>query len=271
MNNNYRYKNLAFVEWRDLYNAGKLTGAAKQFFDSKPSEMLFDCETDPHQIKNLANDPKYAKVLRELRERLQQTVKGLPDLSFYPESYLAENAMQNPVAFGQQHKQEIAELVDIADLSLVPFKQAKPALLAAIASDDPMKRYWAAMTCTAFAADAAEIAANVKPLLKDEVLIVRMRAAEFLGRIGEINPQDTLAQIVNTTQNSVEATEALNSVVWFKDFFNGEYPVKRSDFNPVSNGADVDDRLNYINGIPYPPKAGKGNGRKKRTAKNKNK
>ncbi len=271
LNNNYRYKNLAFVEWRDLYNAGKLTGAAKQFFDSKPSEMLFDCETDPHQIKNLANDPKYAKVLRELRERLQQTVKGLPDLSFYPESYLAENAMQNPVAFGQQHKQEIAELVDIADLSLVPFKQAKPALLAAIASDDPMKRYWAAMTCTAFAEDAAEIAANVKPLLKDEVLIVRMRAAEFLGRIGEINPQDTLTQIVNTTQNSVEATEALNSVVWFKDFFNGKYPVKRSDFNPVSNGADVDDRLNYINGIPYPPKAGKGNGRKKRTAKNKKK
>ncbi|MCH1439968.1 MAG: HEAT repeat domain-containing protein, partial [Rubripirellula sp.] len=196
-------------------------------------------------------------------------VKGLPDLSFYPESYLAENAMQNPVAFGQHHKQEIAELVDIADLSLVPFEQAKPALLAAIASGDPMKRYWAAMTCTAFAADAEEIMANVKPLLKDDALIVRMRAAEFLGRIGKINPQTTLIQIVNTTQNSVEATEALNSVVWFRDFFNDKYPVKRSDFNPVSDGADVDDRLNYINGIPYPPKGAKGKARKQRTTKSK--
>ena len=132
-----------------------------------------------------------------------------------------------------------------------------------------MKRYWAAMVCTAFAAEASEISSNVKPLLKDEVLIVRMRAAEFLGRIGEINPQLTLIEIVNTTPNSVEATEALNSVVWFKDFFNGKYPVKRSDFHPVSDGADVDDRLNYINGVPYPPKAGKGNARKKRAAKNK--
>ena len=271
LNNNYRYKNMAFVEWRDLYNAGKLTGAAKQFFESKPPEMLFDCETDPHQVKNLANDPKYAEVLAKLRERLRQTVKGLPDLSFYPESYLAKNAMQNPVAFGQRHQQEIAELVDLADLSLVPFKQAKPALLAALASKDPMKRYWAAMTCTAFAADAAEISDDVKPLLKDDELIVRMRAAEFLGRIGKINPQTTLTQIVNTTQSSVEATEALNSIVWFRDFFNGKYPVKRSDFNPASDGADVNDRLNYINGVPYPPKAGKGKGRKPGTVKNKKK
>jgi len=58
-------------------------------------------------------------------------------------------------------------------------------------------------------------------------------------------------------------------VVWFKDFFNDRYPVKRADFNPVSMGADVDDRLNYINGIPYPPKAGKPKGRKKRAAKQK--
>lgn len=271
LNNNYRYKNLAFVQWRDLYNAGKLSGAAKQFFDSKPSEMLFDCEADPHQVKNLANDPKHAKVLSELRSRLQQTVKGLPDLSFYPESYLAENAMQDPVAFGQQHKQEIAEFVDIADLALLPFKEAKTALLSALASNDPMKRYWAAMACTAFAEEASGISDNVVPLLKDDVLVVRMRAAEFLGRIGKVNPQITLTEIVNTTENSVEATEALNSVVWFKDFFNGKYPVQRSDFNPISRGADVDDRLNYINGVPYPPNARKGKGRKQRAPQNKTK
>ena len=266
LNNNYRYKNLAFAEWRDLYNAGKLAGAAKQFFASKPPEMLFDCEADPHQVNNLAADPKHATALGELRQRLQGIVKGLPDLSFYPESYLAENAMQDPVTFGQNHKQEIADLVDIADLSLLPFNQAKPRLLLAMTSDDPMKRYWAAMSCTAFAEEASGITDNAKTLLKDPVLAVRMRAAEFLGRIGAINPQVTLTEIVNTTQNSVEATEALNSVVWFRDFFNDRYPVKRADFHPVSMGADVDDRLNYINGIPYPPKAGKPKGRKKRAA-----
>ncbi len=67
-------------------------------------------------------------------------------------------------------------------------------------------------------------------------MTVRIRAAEFLGLIGEINPQTVLTEIVNTTENPVVATEALNSTVWFRDFFADQYPVKRSDFHPVSQG-----------------------------------
>ena len=264
LNNNYRYKNLAFAEWREMYHAGKLSGAAKQFFNPKPNEMLFDCDADPHQVNNLAGKPEHAAVLAELRQRLQEIVKEMPDLSFYPESYLAEHAMSNPVAFGQNHKSEIAVLVDIADLALLPFKKARPGILAALNSEDPMRRYWGSMVCTAFGEDASEMTEDAKRLLNDPSLIVRVRAAEFLGRIGAINPQTTLTKVVNTTKNSVEATEALNSVVWFKDFFNDRYPVKRSDFQPVSNGADVDDRLNYINGIPYPPKQKRSKNQKKR-------
>ena len=59
---------------------------------------------------------------------------------------------------------------------------------------------------------------------------------------------------MNTTGDPVVATEALNAVVLFKDFYDGRYPVTRDDFHPKTMGADVDDRLNYINGIPYPPK-----------------
>ncbi|MFV1968742.1 MAG: hypothetical protein ACC628_25270, partial [Pirellulaceae bacterium] len=60
------------------------------------------------------------------------------------------------------------------------------------------------------------------------------------------------------------ATEALNSVVFFRDFFQGRYPVDRSDFHPVSQGGDIDDRLNYINGVPYPPKPRKAKKREKK-------
>jgi hypothetical protein len=82
--------------------------------------------------------------------------------------------------------------------------------------------------------------------------------------IGEVNPQSTLTRIVNTTDDAIVATEALNSVVWFRDFFDDRYPVDRSDFKPVCQGADVDDRLNYINGLPYPPEAAKPKRRRKR-------
>jgi uncharacterized sulfatase len=266
LNNNYRYKCLAFAEWRDLFEAGKLSGAQKQFFEPKPVEHLYDCEADPHQVNNLAGDPKYAAVLTDLRSRLRDKVKQLPDLSFYPESYLVNHAMDNPVAFGQAHKSEIGTLVDTADLALLPLDEAKPRIVKALASDDPMVRYWAAMVCTALGKQATSLAENVEPLLKDKVPTVQIRAAEFLGLIGAVNPQPVLTEIVNTTDDAVVATEALNSVVWFRDFFNNRYAVERADFQPICNGADVDDRLNYINGVPYPPKAAK-KGKRKRKQK----
>ena len=252
LNNNYRYKCLAFKEWRDLFNAGKLSGAPKLFFAPKPVEQLFDCEADPHQVKNLAGDPKYAKTLAELRSRLQVKMKQLPELSFYPESHLTQNAMGNPVAFGQKHKAKIATLIDTADLALLSFDKAEPQLRRALKSENPFVRYWAAMACSAFGDKAAALAVDAMPLLKDDSMTVRIRAAEFLGLIGKVNPQVTLTEVVNTTTNAVVGAEALNSVVLFRDFFGDRYPVKYSDFKPGAKGDGVTRRLAYINGEPYP-------------------
>ncbi|MEZ5385536.1 MAG: sulfatase-like hydrolase/transferase [Prosthecobacter sp.] len=252
LHNNYRYKMLAYEEWRQLWKDGKLTGAPALFFEPKPVEMLFDCEADPWTVKNLANDPAHAATLQELRGRLQQQMRSMPDLSYYPESYLAANAMDNPVAFGQKHLDEIKQLADTADLMLVPFDEAKPGIEAALKSDVPMQRYLGAMVCTAFGKQAALLADLARPLLDDSSEIVRVRALEFLGSIGEMNPQPALTALVNQTSDPVLAVEALNSVVWFKDHFDGKYPVQRSDFHPAKNGGDIDDRLNYINGVPYP-------------------
>ena len=254
LNNNYRYKNLAYAQWRSLFEAGELEGSSRAFFEPKHVEHLYDCEADPHQVKNLANDSRYADVLLELRSALQQQVRQLPDLSFYPESYLVKHAMDNPVEFGQAKSHEIAGLVSIADLALRPFDRVRGQLQEALASNKVMERYWAAMVCTSFGEKAKSLSSNAWPLLDDESAIVRLRAIEFLGSLGEMNPQPMLIHLVNSVQDSVVATEALNSVVWFRDFFEGRYPVERSQFNPEKLGADVEDRLNYINGDPYPKK-----------------
>jgi arylsulfatase A-like enzyme len=258
LNNNYRYKCLAFEEWRQLFRAGKLSGAQKQFFEAKSVEHLYDCEADPHQVDNLAGNPAHSTTLADLRGRLQSKVKQLPDLSFYPESYFVEHAIDDPVGYGKAHEKEIAELIDTADLALQPFGQAEPLLRSALKSEKPLVRYWAAMASTAFGDSAKPLTDQVQLLLKDASSTVRIRAAEFLGRVGAINPQPVLTEIVNKTEDAIVATEALNSIVWFRDFFD-DYPVVRSDFDPVAQGADIEDRLNYISGIPYPPKPPKQN------------
>jgi arylsulfatase A-like enzyme len=46
----------------------------KPFFDraygKRPREELYDLEQDPHQMKNVADDPDYASIAAELRQRL---------------------------------------------------------------------------------------------------------------------------------------------------------------------------------------------------------
>ncbi len=254
LQNNYRYKMLAYKQWRELFRAGTLSGPQLQFFQTKPIEALFDVKADPHEVRDLAGDPRYAGTLAELRARFHEIVREMPDLSFYPESHLVARALENPVAFGQAHKAEIARLADTADLALLPYEQAKAGIQKALGSDNPMIRYWGAMVCSTFGKEAAELAGSVESLLDDDSEIVRIRALEFLGIIGRRNPQQGLTEIVNTTADPVLATEALNSVVFFRDFFGDRYGVERSDFHPVCKGADIDDRLNYINGVPYPPR-----------------
>ncbi|MCG8587543.1 MAG: HEAT repeat domain-containing protein, partial [Pirellulales bacterium] len=170
------------------------------------------------------------------------------------ESYMVVHAMRNPVEYGQRHRHKMSQLIDTANLALLPFDRAKLRIEDALASQNPMMRYWGVMVCTSFGEAAASLADDVLPLLKDDSDVVRIRAAEFLGLIDKADPRKTLIEVVNTTKNPIVATEALNSVVWFRDFFGDRYKMRRSDFHPVSKGDGVTRRLAYINGAPYPTK-----------------
>jgi arylsulfatase A-like enzyme len=80
--------------WRKLAAEGKLTGAQKLFFaPTKPKEELYDTQTDPHEIKNLADDPAYAEKLKELRGALDRWVKDTKDLGEVPEDELIRRGL----------------------------------------------------------------------------------------------------------------------------------------------------------------------------------
>jgi N-sulfoglucosamine sulfohydrolase len=48
-------------------------------FGRRPAEELFDLSKDPHQIKNVAGDAKYAKAKKMLSDRLMKVLKGNGD------------------------------------------------------------------------------------------------------------------------------------------------------------------------------------------------
>lgn len=82
-------------EMRELFAAGKLEGPALDFFEPiKPFEELYDTEADPDEVRNLANDPKYAEVLFRLRNELERWMIEVGDIGFIPEAIF--NDLQRP-------------------------------------------------------------------------------------------------------------------------------------------------------------------------------
>ncbi|TBN03698.1 DUF229 domain-containing protein [Hyunsoonleella flava] len=80
----YREKIPSMKELLRLKDEGKLNDMQLQWFrDSKPKEELFDCEADPYELTNLADNPEYQEKLKELSAEMDKwlsTVGDNPDL-----------------------------------------------------------------------------------------------------------------------------------------------------------------------------------------------
>jgi arylsulfatase A-like enzyme len=247
MQNNYRYRMLAYTEWRELFRAGKLNDVQGQFFRGRPAEQLFDFEADPYEVNNLAGDPAHRAKLIEMRGLMQQHLRAIHDLSFYPESHMVAEALSNGVAYGRQHGAEIRRLADIADLQLASFAGARDRIAAALASANPWERYWACLVCTSHGKAAAALAPEVRKLLTDDHAMVRVRAAEFLGTIQAADPMPTLYGVLNTVTTEQEVMLAFNTVVYLRDHCGHAFDPAKLDLK--YKGGEVNRRTSYLAGI----------------------
>ena len=255
LQNNYRYRMIAFSEWRQLYRDGKLNAVQSRFFEGKPAEMLFDVEADPHETTDLAGEAAHAETLLDLRKRLADRVAAMPDLSFFPESVMVAEALDDPIAFGRKHKAEIGRLIGVAELAVLPFDEAEAKLIAAIDSDDPWQRYWALTDCAVFGEKAKPLVDKAKAALNDQQPLVRLRAAEFLAIVGAADPRPTLLDILKTSDSYLVAAITLNSVAYLRDSKGYEFSLARQDIKATGNS--VSRRLEYLAGQPA-KKRGKG-------------
>lgn len=92
----YRERIPTMQELLSLRDSGELNEIQMQWFrENKPKEELFDCLNDPHEIKNLAENPEYAAKLFELRNAMDQWVEVIDDKPNLPESELIQQLWLN--------------------------------------------------------------------------------------------------------------------------------------------------------------------------------
>lgn len=87
----YREQIPTMQELLRLRDEGKLNDIQAQWFrESKPSEELFDCVADPHELNNLADDPAYKDKVAELSAEMDRWLSDIGDQPNLPEAELIE-------------------------------------------------------------------------------------------------------------------------------------------------------------------------------------
>ena len=186
----YEFGAPVLIEWVKLARAGKL-GGAKQMptMRFKPVEELYDANKDPHMLRNLAFDPKYASTLKRMRGRLDEWMLATRDLGILAEAEVHQRAE------GKQNHWEVGaglhnykEILEAANLQLKG-KEGMNELIARIQNPDPAIRFWAVsglgvITHTALPDTVAQIVPHLKAALQDRSVSVRLVAAESLCNLG---------------------------------------------------------------------------------------
>ncbi|NRA37845.1 MAG: sulfatase-like hydrolase/transferase [Planctomycetes bacterium] len=82
----YRNRHPIMQEMWRVHLAGEANEAQDCMFKPRPSEELYDCHEDPHELNNLANDPEYAEQLSTLRCAVDDWMIETNDMGHISES-----------------------------------------------------------------------------------------------------------------------------------------------------------------------------------------
>jgi len=241
----YRYEMEAFMEWRKLYDEGKLNAAQRRFFEPQKPEELYDLSKDPYELTNLALQPEFASKLMEMRTKLTNKMISLNDIGMYPESEWIEKAGTTPFLYATEHSEQIKEYISVANLMLFPFNQVKSQLIHALNSNDPVIKYWALTVCASFGSEAKSMKNLVQPLLKEESVYVNSRAVVFLSILKAIDTQKEMLAVVQKAKTIPQKLLVLNDAAILKDQLTYTF-----DFTKVVDysNANVMKRLEYLSG-----------------------
>jgi uncharacterized sulfatase len=164
------------------FGPGPMTYAAPR----RAREELYDTQSDPHQLRNLAGEPEHRSTLQRLRAELRRWQLATRDAGFLTEPQMWARLKKGETPWDlarDESRYPLACLLEAADA--VGRDGAAPLQRGWLNDADDGVRYWAAVGLHA-ADDLAEPdRAPLRQALQDESPVVRIESAAALARHGE--------------------------------------------------------------------------------------
>jgi len=185
----YQFETPTTSVWRELFEQGKTTEAQSLFWRvPKAPEELYDLQSDPDEVRNLANSPEHRAILEKLRAAQREHLFKIRDVCLLPEGELHSRSQgSTPYELARDDaRYPLKRIVAAAELASNLEPAALPELKKLLADSDSAVRYWAALGF--LMRGQAAVTGNedtMQAALKDSSPYVRIVVAEALGLHGK--------------------------------------------------------------------------------------
>jgi uncharacterized sulfatase len=171
--------------WQRLFEEGKLNAAQSKFWQSKPAEELYDLDSDPDEIHNVAGEPEYRDVLVRMRRAHSDWARRIKDVGLLSEWEMhARSQGSTPYEMGHDRgRYDFEAVFAAAGVATSRDGVDLPKIVRLLEHEDSGVRYWG--TVGLLVHQDAGVRAGRDELvaaLADESPIVQIIAAEALGR-----------------------------------------------------------------------------------------
>ncbi|MDP6892979.1 MAG: sulfatase-like hydrolase/transferase [Verrucomicrobiota bacterium] len=183
-------KGATMKEIRRLEKSGSLLSAARLFSaKKKPIEELYDLQNDPHEIRNLSDNPDYIEQLKKMRRAHYSWVRETRDIGLLPEAEIIERE----ALYGSRYeilrqKDSSSIMMRLGETAALASsgKNSLPMLLRAINDTDAAVRYWGVIGIGNIAPrDSVNALFVTRKLLSDSSASVRIAAGRAMARMGK--------------------------------------------------------------------------------------
>ncbi len=202
----YQFETPTTRIWYELFRAGKTSEAQSLFWRvPKPVEELYDLQSDPDEVINLANSPEHRSVLQRFQDASREHILSIRDVCLMPEQeMLMRSEGSSPYEFARDDSEyPLARILEAAQISSNLSEAAVPELLDSLKASDSVVRYWAALGL--LIRGDPTVSRNEQVLLaglEDSSVDVRIVAAQALGSFGSEATREKVLQVLGSLADS---------------------------------------------------------------------